>query len=288
MFESIIENAEPIKLTSETITNPFSVLEMTGASFIDYLKVKHGDEELRKYFVEYYSLILKEIFENHNTQLKELLQNSDNIPQFAVAMQSVTNFTLLDKEYCNVLVYDYFKQKVQERNADLKASYLNLAKAVNREVVSKLSIYIPTDLGALLAMARFSTRDTNRATKRVNSILVQQDVSFLTEQKIVDIYLSLYERVTPLFIGIMSDYRNPKQMGSSASEIWSTINLAILDILENMPTEEIAKVMKSFIDTIRMGYLKQPKFSMETVNTMDYPRTISVYMNIVSQKTLDL
>lgn len=285
MFDSIIQNAKPLSLDNQVVTNPFSILEMTGASISAYIKDKHEENELRKYFGEHYTFILKEIFENNDDELKLLLKREDNIINFTVALQSVNTFTVLDREYCNILVYEYFKQKSHEHDSNLKDTYINLAKIVNREVVSRLSVHVPPDLAALLAMAKFSTRDTNKATKRVNSIIIQQDTSFLTEQKIVDIYLSLYDRITPLFVGVMSDYRNPKQMGSSASENWSMIDLAVLDILENMPTEEITKVMRSFIETLRMGYLKQPKFSMDTVNTVDYPRTVNVYHSLLSQPT---
>lgn len=282
MFDSIIEKAKPISLEQPVVTNPFSMLEMTGESIALYIKDIHPENEIQKYFKDHFSTILREVFENNDANLKALLIRPDNIVNFTVAIQSLNEISVVDREYINRLVYGYFSQKSHENDANLKPTYINLSKIVNREVVSRLSVYVLADLAALLAMARFSTTDTNKATKRVNSVLIQQDPSFLTEQKIVDVYLCLYDRITPLFVGVMSDYRNPKQMGNATSENWSMIDLAVLDILENMPTEEIAKVMKSFIDTFKMGYIKQPKFSMDSINTADYPRTFSVYESIIN------
>ena len=282
MFETISQKVgsgikpEPI----ETIT-AFSNLLVNGHDIVGYLSGTHTNEELQKYFRQFYSVILTEIYENNNLELKNSLWNPDNIINYSLVIQSITEFKLQEKEFINYMIYEFFSSKNldSEFKEKLKVNFLNMSKSVNRETVNKLSMFVPVDLAALLSMARFSTNDTNRATKRVNTILIQQDPEFLTEQKIVDIYLSLYDRVTPLFVGIMSDYRNPKQMGTTANINWSIIDLAILDILENMPTEEISKVMKSFIDTIKLGYLKQTKFSMDSVNTIDYPRTVKVYEN---------
>lgn len=284
MFEKIYEKAKPLKLEESVVTKPFSVLEMTGDTIARYLKEGHSEKDMQKFFKDHYSKVLSNIFEHGNMEIKSLL--NDYIGNFSLAIQGIDQINAIDKRYINALIYDFLanKEMDSETKAKLKSYYMNLSKTVNRETISRLSMYAPVDLAALLAMARYSTDDTNRATKRVNTVLIQQDPNFLTEQKIVDIYLCLYDRITPLFVGIMNDYRNPKQMGSAANENWSMVDLAILDILENMPSEEIAKVMKSFIDTMRLGYLKQPKFSMTSINTVDYPRTVSVYESVL--KTL--
>lgn len=282
MFETIIEKAKPMKMDTPVEGNPFSTLELNGEALSSYLSAIHPDEELNRWMKNFYPIILKDIYENNNLQAKELLYRADNLKALEIALENRTADPV-SKNHINEFIYEFFTKKEQEINT--KPIYLHLSKLVNADVVSRLSVYVPSDLAALLAMAKNSTLDINKATKRVNSVLIQQDTSFLTEQKIVDIYVTLYDRITPLFLGVMSDYRNPKQMSDSMSENWSLLDLALLDILENMPSEEIAKVLRSYVETERMGYLKQPKFSLDSINTVDYPRTVNVYHSIVFSQT---
>ena len=99
--------------------------------------------------------------------------------------------------------------------------------------------------------------------------------SDLTEQRLVDIFIRLYDHVTQLFEGVLSDKRDKTKLTDSENEIYSLIDLALLDILQNMPTEEIRKVLVSYDQSLKLGYINGYKFSMQSINPSDYNRVIA-------------
>ena len=94
-------------------------------------------------------------------------------------------------------------------------------------------------------------------------------------QKIVDIYLALFEHVLPLFTGVLLDVVSPQNMNSNSSEIYGLITLAMLDIMNELPIADIKTGLVRFEETRQIWYPDSPlRLNLESCSEEDYPRVL--------------
>lgn len=285
MFSSEDWKKEP---EERIISHPFSNISMTPDKIISILSSDNIDM-IRQTIKTHHEMIMSAIFlENNKVLFEKITDSKENLSTFTQAIQNVDRLISSEIQQLNDLVYGFFSKSEARENLEkwnsMKTYYLQISKSINKTHIAKLMKYVPEDLAALLCSARFSSHKEITQAKRVNNVLIKQDPKFLTEQKIIDIYLSLYDHITPLFNGVMCDYRNPEKMSDIESENWSMIDLSLLDIIENMPIKEIIKVIESLHNLITMGYVKKLKFNLYSINSADYGRTCSVIEQVFSSK----
>lgn len=275
MFEEVIK-----RLPDET--NPKTEYLSMNDVNIDYLKDrlfqldKLSDEDLYHLIWKTYPYILDEMFISKNMDLiKFLYTNSRFIMTLGnVLSHPQINLTYLQTIYFNKLAYDYFTARCEKDNY-IKALLINLIRTVNRSVTpSLIGLGLSEELACYLTNARYSSLKENIQVKRLNLVMMNQSVDIMTVQMIVDIYGKLFDRITPLFSGIMYDYWPNEQFTSKDMEdIYATINIAILEIVNNLPEDIMYHLLKNFYESHQLVNLgKKVRFNIYSFCQDDYPR----------------
>ena len=275
MFEEVVKQL-PLEVNPKTL---YLSMEDTN---IDYMKKrlfqldKLSDEEAYHLICKTYPYILDEMFIDKNMDLIAFLYTN---PRFIMNLGNVlsrpdTKLSYLQVIYCNKLAYDYFTAR-GPKDDYIKALLLNLAKTVNRAITpSLIGLGLNEELASYLANARYSSLKENIQVQRLNLEIMKRSTDIMTVQMVVDIYGKLFDRITPLFNGIMYDYWPNEQFFSQESEdIYATINIAILEIINNLPQDIMYHLLKNFYDTHQMINLdKKVRFNIYSFCQEDYPR----------------
>ncbi len=245
---------------------------------------KLSDRELFLLVRDSFDSVLKQIFSNKDNDYLKIMTNT----KFLIALhQVVSNINLnhTQRMQCNKLAYDYFTS--ENNDSYIKQLFFALSKSVNREIIGALcSIGLGEDLASYLALARSSSEKEIINVKRLNFIIVSSSVDIMTEQMIIRIYEKLFDSVTPLFEGIMFDGldMDDEYVSESMNLIYSTISLAILEILNNMPSQDIRKVLISYQgDYEALYHQTKPRFQVSAISE-DYIRILNVIEALKEEK----
>lgn len=262
-------NTVTLDLSANMMLNPSRLWEKL--SVIDTI----DDKELFELLKGYYEMILNEIFLNKEQKFIGLFTN----PKFISCMTQVLyNVQLPDQQKIrlNKMAYDYLVLR-DNKDEYIQSLLMNMSKIVNRDYIPKLcGVGLPESIAALLAMARFSSTKDISNVRRLNRILMQQPENTLTEQMIVDIYLVLFDHILPLFEGIMLDVCSPQMMTPPQAEIYGLISLAILDLMNELPTASIKQGILRFIEDKNIMYPDSHiRFNLEACSANDYPRFLA-------------
>lgn len=273
LFDTSKLNNEDNSL-KKTANIQFTTHEFIISKITDMINKDTEGDSLFEEIKNHYTLLLDEIFEKNNINVFKILMN----PRVLKALIKVLSNVEVDHKYttyCNKLCYDYLKQKTRDQYTE--SLLLKISEIVNDMVIPQLlGIGIPRDIASHMALARYSSASEWVNTKRLNRVIIHTNTDLMTEQKIIDVYLKLYEHVTVLFEGIMFDVLD--EFWSEEEEIlYSTINLAILDILESMPSGDIKHILTSYINNRNMLYpTNKVRFNIKAISVGDYPRIIEV------------
>lgn len=177
---------------------------------------------------------------------------------------------------CNKIAYDYFTSDNPDPN--IKAVCLKLSRTVNRQTIQDLtSIGLPEDIAANLAFCRYSSVNEQTNVKRLNFVIYNKDPDIMTEQMIVWIYEKLFTRISDLFQGTMFDttaYEDDNFM-----EVYGTVGLAVLLILNNMPKDKIKKVLMLYNNAWEYAERPRVRFSLHALSG-DYARIRDVVQSL--------
>lgn len=192
----------------------------------------------------------------------------------------------LQKIYCNKLIYDYFTSS--NKDEYIINMLYNLGYNLNKDSVQGLyGKGLDHNLVTYLAVARRSTTDDIIAAKRVNVAIVNQPSEAMTEQNIVYIYEELFNRsLLALFEGIMFDNwydeDDDLELEEYQEENYGTINLAILDIVNNIPTSMIIELLSQYGRTKQHYPSKRVRFDIHAISE-DYGRILQAIQMAESQ-----
>lgn len=224
-------------------------------------------------------IILDMEFINKNKAIiANAFTNEKFVVLFSQVMNQVPHVTRSQQICCNKLVYDYLTLR-SEKDPHIQGLLYNLGMNINREITpSLMSLGLDTNTVADLAIARFSTEKEILAVKRVNVIIVNSPIEVMTEQMIVWIYERLFHHLLPLFEGIMFDKWSDEifQEEEDMEEIYGLINLALLDILNEMPDDMIYNILHQYHQVREQMYSDKPvRFDIHAISNEDYGRIIA-------------
>lgn len=237
-----------------------------------------SDEELYKILGISFRNLFDIDFINKGAHRIQIAKAFTNI-RFVGALCNVVNsneLSALQKIACNKLIYDYFTM-TSGKNEQIENILYNMGWSVNKEAIASLhGRGIDQKALIYLAVARYSTTDTILAVKRVNVGIIDQPISVMTEQTIVDIYSALFsENLTSLFNGIMFDTWDDKiEMDDEQEEIYGTISLALLDIVNDIPTEMIVQLLMAYAQSKQYVHTNDfARFDIHAISD-DYQRIL--------------
>lgn len=239
-----------------------------------------ADRDAYSIIKEYYENVLNIIFDSPDKNLKTKAINIFTIPKFIIAMTQVMytiNPNHQVRRRLNKMCYDYLVLESNHHKDEYVSGLLmTLSKTVNRDKIPVLcAVPLSEDLASLLALARYSSEKDTTNVKRLNRVLMNQPLDAMSEQKIIDIYLALFDHVLPLFTGVMLDVVSPQTLTESSGEIYGLITLAALDIIEELPMADIRKGLILFDQDRKMQYPDSPlRINLESCSESDYPRLL--------------
>lgn len=242
-----------------------------------------SDEQIYNIFVQYLDTILDSIFRVRDPQMIQLFTDQRFITIITRAAHSM-QFTDTQKKRCNKLVYDYVV-KSHDRDEMTHDLLVEFSRAVNKDVIPKLCGFgLSSKTAAKIAMARYSSEKEILNTKRLNKIIVKEPYQIMTEQMIVNIYCALYTSALDMFEGVMYDVVSYQSMNNNSIEVYGTITLAVLDILDQLPMNIIKEVLRRFSENYFMLHADSAlRFNIESFSPEDYPRINSMLIQLENE-----
>lgn len=241
------------------------------------------EQEIYNLIVGNYKFILKEIFSGNNHGFIGIWTNTKTLTIVNQAFYNI-NLTYEERIYCNKIVYDYITMSASNTDDYVKHLLLLFSKIVNRDIIPRLNaLGIDEELCVRMAMARFSSMKEIINTRRLNLEIINQPSELMTEQMIVNIYCVLYNKLLPLFEGIIFDVWNVSDLNGNEDmlEIYATINLALLDIINELESNKIRLLLESYLDEKRLIYPdSQVRFNIRSFSPTDYPRLYDIISKI--------
>lgn len=288
MFEKFYKQAEET-VQADLYSNVSSMNYNTNiATNIDAFMEKFSlidsisDQDLFNMLSKYYSVLLENIFVENNKKLATGLFTNKRFIQIMTQVLYNVQLTYDQRIYCNKLVYDYIYPFNEKKDPLTRTLLINLSKVVNRDIIPGLQgLSLSEELAATLALVRYSSLKEIINVKRLNVIIINQPSTLMTEQMIVNIYEQLFDHITPLFEGIMLDSWKPDDLYEDSVpdkyEVYSTINLAILDIVNELPSNIMRQLFITFSQDVSALYTdKSIRFNIKAISQDDYPRILGM------------
>lgn len=284
MFEKYVvklqENPRPeekLNLSMNIYENPMISKDALRERLYNFNN--YSDQDIYNTILGSITMILTEIFTNKNDKKADYLQLITNKRFLSIFIRAVDSYgpklTYDEKIRCNKLAYEYLI--TEDNDPEIRSLFFSLSKVVNRESVSLLtSIGIPEKLADYFALARYSSQKEVVNVKRLNFLLMNSDPNLINLQMIIYIYEKLFDHVLPLFEGIMTDSidDDADYMTDDMWLVYSNISLAILEIVNNMPSEMIMAILRAYNETYYKLYGNvKPRFNINGISD-DYIRIL--------------
>ena len=212
-----------------------------------------SDEELYELIRSGYPVLLDVEFINkmqNKVYIAKAFSNLRFVSAFCTMMSKV-QLTELQSICCNKLIYDYMTSK--NKNEMIVTQLFGLGWNINRNYITPLyGKGLDQNLITHLAIARNSTTDDTLAAKRVNVIIMNSPVDIMTEETIFSIYECFFcKSVRSLFNAIMFDSldyidEEDTEFAQEQEDIYATITLALLDMLNDLPMDMLCQLLKSY------------------------------------------
>lgn len=274
MFEEFMAHPDQQSQKEPTITIDFSC--MVGRldiknkfSCIDSM----SDIDIYNAFTTYFNDILDGIFDDKDEFYIRLFTIARFVTIATSAMYNITP-TITQRRRLNKLAYYYLFLKGDRKSQEISSLMINFSKVVNKDMTPRLCGYgLSEEVATMIALARYSSEKEIINTRRLNRVIMQQPMKIMTEQMIVNIYCALYTSALDLFEGVMYDIVSYQTLNENGKEIYGTITLALLDIINELPMDLIKEVLRSFTTNQQMLHPdSRLRFNIESFCPEDYPR----------------
>lgn len=248
-----------------------------------------NDTELRKFIYNSFDKILNSIFTSK--EAAKYINKFQDI-KFLDAFIDVTSDILNKNMYLdriivvriNTICYHYITAPDNVKNNAIIMRMINLSDLINRREKPKLlGLGLSNNLASMLLIARNSDINLEVCVKRVNFTLITQHPSLMSEKMLEDILRILYnvfsEDFIKVFEYIMFDVSERIEGDESTywitddiSEVDSTLNLVILNIVEQLPNNMIRNILLNYTESYNIvNHDKRTRFSLRTISN-DYSR----------------
>ena len=204
-----------------------------------------------------------------------------------VLIQIVSNIDVdyMNRLYLNKLCYDYLTLDDEFKNSIINDLIYHLARITNKKYIPLLiGVGIPEKVACYIVLSRFSTNDEFLNVTRMNFVIMTSNIHF-TEQMIVDIYQNLFDRVSLLFEATMLDVPDTTEewYTDDIDERYSLITLAVLDILNSLPSDAIRRVLNDYVSVYHTSYFGQEtRCSLRSLSG-DYERIRNIVEDMILQ-----
>ena len=177
----------------------------------------------------------------------------------------------------NKLAYDYYL--FPDKDEEVSNLLFQLTDWCNdTKEIAALSGIIGLNGARMLAMIRNSSFKEEKNVQRVNRFIVKCGIQ-LSVQNIIDIYCFLYKKITYLFVYTMLE-SCPDNLTNDEKNRFDAISIAILCILDSLPSNDIETVLLDYGYTLKMLHQQDIKVRFSIQSAKAYPRIISILRGI--------
>lgn len=247
-----------------------------------------SDVELRNFIKRCFKSIMVNLFGKEMPKYIHYFQDVRFLDAFIDVLKSMDFIEKDDIVRLNTMCYHYITIPKEKQNYRVVSRMMEVSNIINRHNLPRLlGLGLSSNLASILLIARYSDIDLNVCVKRVNFIIITQPKELMSERMIEEILKILYNVLDdlvrifpPIMMDILPDYdeNNPNTLWISEDiqEVNSTLNLALLNILDNLPTQTIRSVLLNYTEAMTMVYKNhQVRFSLRCLSE-DYYRINNV------------
>ena len=224
----------------------------------------YSDQELYDLLSNNLRGLLLSIFERKDQRYIKMII-SDRFLRILIQVVNNIEIDYMNKIYLNKLCYDYLTLDDDSKNSIISDLIYHLAKITNKKYIPILvGLGIPETIACYVVLSRFSTNNEFINVQRMNFVIMTADAIHTgepieVEQRIVNIYQNLFDRVTQLFEATMFDVfdTNEEWYTDELDERYSLITNAVLDILNSLPSDAIKRVLEDYRMVYHTSYAGQ-------------------------------
>ena len=230
------------------LTNPnFDVL--VPSKVMDILRNrKQYDIETLKFYVERnLDLIFRKenISVFHSCKLLRVLETV--ITEISLNNNISTELVLSYDKKLNWCEYLYSYLTSLDTRESITELMIEITELLFKRHVNKfMSLGFSKKFSAIMVICRYSSMVESECVNRLNfAMMTTTEANVIKDQQvIIYIYEELFDKITILFSATLFDYHDPDRFTVEAMEIYSYQKLAVLEILNNMQSDQIAYVLK--------------------------------------------
>lgn len=260
-----------------------------------------NDSELRMFVQNSFRSILNNIFFgskesvdyiNCFTNVRFLDAFIDVIQRY---IQQGNYFDRDDIAKINNICYDYITFNNGNKNPAVVNRMYMLANIINAPYIPRLlGLGLNNNVANLLLIARWSNLDPRVCVRRVNFIIIGQPKDFMTQERIKQIMVILYEldrdqrnfiKIFPhIMMDVLGDYDDADPsthwITDEIQEVDSTLSLAALDILNEFTDANIRHTLVNYTESYKLVHSNKPiRFSMRKLSD-DYEKINNVVYSL--------
>lgn len=246
------------------------------------------DSELRTFIQRCFKSIMRDLF---GAEMPKYIKYFQDVRFLSAFIDVVISMGFIDQEdiiRINTMCYHYITLPKNAQDYKVLDRMMQLSNVVNKLNIPRLlGLGLSSNLASILLIARYSDLDLNVCVKRVDFIIMTQPKELMSEKMIEEIFKILYNvmddfhRIFPyIMMDTLPEYdeNNPNTfwITDDIQEVSSTLNLAVLNIIDNLPSQTIRSIMLNYAEAMNMVYKNTPvRFSLRNLSE-DYYRINSV------------
>ena len=251
-----------------------------------------SDSELRSFIKKCFKSIMRDLF---GAEMPKYIKYFQDIRFLNAFIDVVLSLEFIDKEdiiRINTMCYHYITLPKDKQDYRVLDRMMQLSNIVNKLNIPRLlGLGLSSNLASILLIARYSDIDLNVCVKRVDFIIITQPKELMSEKMIEEIFKILYNvmddfhRIFPyIMMDTLPEYdeNNPNTfwVTDDIQEVNSTLNLAILNIIDNLPSQTIRGIILNYSEAMSMIYKNQTvRFSLRNLSE-DYYRINNITNSI--------
>lgn len=252
-----------------------------------------SDADLRKFIQVNFRIILDNAFYGNQTaQYLSCFTDSRFIDAFNDVLSTIQWIEKDDAIKLNTIAYHYLTLPDCHKTDDDVNKMLRMSQIVNKAQIPKLlGLGLSNNLATMILLARHSDLNLNVAVKRVDFIIITQPKELMSEKMITEILRVLYDVFNQwhqvfqyMMLDVLPEYDENNSstwwVTEDIQEVDSTLNLAMLNILDNLPSNYIRLVLADYAQGKMLTRPKAPvRFSMQHLAD-DYYRINDAVMSL--------
>ena len=251
-----------------------------------------SDSELRSFIKKCFKSIMRDLF---GAEMPKYIKYFQDIRFLNAFIDVVLSLEFIDKDdiiRINTMCYHYITLPKDKQDYRVLDRMMQLSNIVNKLNIPRLlGLGLSSNLASILLIARYSDIDLNVCVKRVDFIIITQPKELMSEKMIEEIFKILYNvmddfhRIFPyIMMDTLPEYdeNNPNTfwVTDDIQEVNSTLNLAILNIIDNLPSQTIRGIILNYSEAMSMIYKNQTvRFSLRNLSE-DYYRINNIINSI--------